>query len=192
MKQFRVSIEISRYGRLVTPRELGLRPVHNWLYFPHSYDPHLVHELVRLFDLKSDQIVLDPFVGAGTTLLVLKEMGIRSTGYDLSPFSVFVTGVKTQNYSIVSLRKAWDILKVSITKHRKRRMAKEYPELVRKALSNETIIAVEQIKDRIALLDFSGKERDLFYREIKGKKLHIPLALIILHERYLEFSSLQK
>src|ERR1700677_3180040 len=49
----------------------------------------------RLLDVQDDQIVLDPFCGTGTTLVESMKRGIVSVGIDASPFSCFVSRVKT-------------------------------------------------------------------------------------------------
>ncbi len=46
-------------------------------------------------DVQDDQIVLDPFCGTGTTLVESMKRGITSVGIDASPFSCFVSRVKT-------------------------------------------------------------------------------------------------
>lgn len=39
-------------------------------------------------------LIWDPFMGSGTTLLACKHLGLRSTGYDVSPFMVDVVRAK--------------------------------------------------------------------------------------------------
>jgi hypothetical protein len=39
--------------------------------FPHSFTSELVHALIKEWDLASHDHIVDPFVGAGTTLLVV-------------------------------------------------------------------------------------------------------------------------
>lgn len=46
-------------------------------------------------EVQEDQIVLDPFCGTGTTLVESMKRGIASVGIDASPFSCFVSRVKT-------------------------------------------------------------------------------------------------
>ena len=49
-------------------------------------------------DKKSEIIVLDPFMGCGTTLLTCNLLGIESYGLDVSYLSYIVTKVKTETY----------------------------------------------------------------------------------------------
>jgi SAM-dependent methyltransferase len=54
--------------------------------------------------LNESSIVLDPFCGSGTSLLACKQRGIKSIGFDVSPFFVFVSKVKTRDYDLDKLR----------------------------------------------------------------------------------------
>lgn len=51
--------------------------------------------MMERLDVQEDQIVLDPFCGTGTTLVESMKRGIASVGIDASPFSCFVSRVKT-------------------------------------------------------------------------------------------------
>jgi tRNA G10 N-methylase Trm11 len=46
---------------------------------------------------------MDSFCGGGTSLLACKEAGINSIGFDILPFSVFLSSVKTRNYNVEQL-----------------------------------------------------------------------------------------
>lgn len=57
---------------------------YSWFTFPHSYSAELVAELLREWELGPNNLVLDPFVGAGTTLVACQDADIPSIGIDLS------------------------------------------------------------------------------------------------------------
>ena len=90
-KGFAYRLDLSRAA---TPRLLKQRPVHRWFYFPHSYSPELVEAILDEWDLPLGSHLMDPFAGAGTTLLVAKEQGYDGLGLDLSPLSILVSNVK--------------------------------------------------------------------------------------------------
>ena len=78
----------------VTPRLLKDQPVHRWFWFPHSFSPQLIDKILKEYPIPEDGWVLDPFVGAGTTVLRASELGYPAVGTDLSPLSLFVSRVK--------------------------------------------------------------------------------------------------
>jgi len=88
---------------LISPRRDFSKPIYNWYSFKHSYSKALVDILVKEFELKKGAWVMDPFCGGGTTLLACKELGINSNGFDILPFSVFLSNVKAREYNVVKL-----------------------------------------------------------------------------------------
>ena len=71
------------------------RPVHDWYRFVLSFPPHLVRQYLSAFNLGSQDLILDPFCGTGTTLVEAKKNGIPSLGCDAHPFAALVSRVKT-------------------------------------------------------------------------------------------------
>lgn len=69
--------------------------IHCWYNFVLGFSDKLVAEMIKRLDVQDDQIVLDPFCGTGTTLVESMKRGITSIGMDASPFSCFVSRVKT-------------------------------------------------------------------------------------------------
>lgn len=67
---------------------------HDWYRFVLSYPPHLVRDYIQRFGLSSEHRVLDPFCGAGTTLVECKKLGIESVGIEAHPMSHFASQVK--------------------------------------------------------------------------------------------------
>lgn len=160
----RLSIERRKdWRRWVTPKTLGERPVHRWYVFPHSFTSELVHAVIEEWGLTSKDHILDPFAGAGTTLLAAKEKGVPASGYDLSPLAVLATRVKIANYKVASLRDSWVRLRRRIEPARWNGAAKDYPDLVREALPGKLLGAFDALARSIRGLDASEAERDFFH-----------------------------
>lgn len=70
-------------------------PIHRWFFYPEGFSGDFVETCIDKFGLKKGNIVLDPFVGAGTTLVSSKLKGIDSIGIDISPLMCFISRVKT-------------------------------------------------------------------------------------------------
>ncbi len=70
--------------------------VHDWYRFVLAFPDHLVTLLLDKFGAGPGDVVLDPFVGTGTTLVECKKRGISSIGIDANPVAAFASRVKTR------------------------------------------------------------------------------------------------
>jgi len=60
-------------------------PAHRWFRLTPSFGPDLVQEMLLALSAESNDIVLDPFAGAGTTVIECKLKGMRSYGFEINP-----------------------------------------------------------------------------------------------------------
>lgn len=90
----------------LTPRLGREAPIHRWFTFPHSFAPDLVGWLIEELAVAEGDRVLDPFCGAGTTLVEAQRRGLRSVGSDLLPLSILASAVKTTRWDPDALRMA--------------------------------------------------------------------------------------
>jgi site-specific DNA-methyltransferase (cytosine-N4-specific) len=146
----------------VTPKPLLDKPIHNWLIFPHSFTSELVHALIDEWELGPNDLILDPFVGAGTTLLAAKEKGIPARGYDLSPFAEFTAQTKVVNYDINRLETTWRVLRKVLQTQRWNGLSRDYPQLVKKALPGKLLSAFDSFSNAINELSNSQTEQNFF------------------------------
>jgi len=146
----------------VTPQLLRGKPIHRWYVFPHSFTSELVHGLIDEWVLGAGDRILDPFVGAGTTLLASKEKGVPATGYDLSPLAVLASRVKVASFRVERLQNAWAEMQSALTPRRWRKAKRRYPQLVVAALPDPLLAAFETIRSRIDDLQLSRSEKDFF------------------------------
>src|SRR6266446_8784968 len=123
-----------KWSRWVTPKALVAKPIHRWYVFPHSFTRDLVHQLISDWGLEREDHILDPFAGAGTTLLAAKEKGIPATGYDLSPLAVLAARTKVANYRTSRIKAAWKKLKPALDRKKWNGASRDFPDLVRLAL----------------------------------------------------------
>lgn len=92
---------------LVTDQLNKKLPIYGWYNYKHSFARELVFSLLTSMGIErfSKVTVLDPFCGAGTTLLAAKEYGINSIGIDVMPFATFISEAKALNYDYLTLEK---------------------------------------------------------------------------------------
>lgn len=132
----------------VTPRLLKEQPVHRWFWFPHSYSPHLIDEVLRVFPLPTNGCILDPFVGAGTTVLRARELGYPAVGSDLSPLSLFVSKAKLATYDPQELPKGLQ----HVLAYRPACEDEVMPERLRKAFTDDELAHLSGLRQRIEAL----------------------------------------
>lgn len=88
--------------------------VHSWHPYYAGYSENFVNDILTYLDVDQDAIVLDPWVGSGTTTLVSQNRGLKSIGVEINPAMVIFSQAKTAsllNYNIRDLSK--EILKVA-------------------------------------------------------------------------------
>lgn len=76
---------------------------HAFYAYPARFSPLFARAAIRAFTEPGD-LVLDPFVGGGTTLVEAAAEGRRSLGCDINELAVFVSRAKTDVYSDRDLR----------------------------------------------------------------------------------------
>jgi hypothetical protein len=73
----------------------------------HPYLGKFIPQLVEWFlarYFQPNDIILDPFMGSGTTLVQSNEMKMHSIGIDISPFNCLIACVKTAKYDVAKAR----------------------------------------------------------------------------------------
>ena len=146
----------------VTPKPLREQPIHRWFVFPHSFTSDLVHALIEDWNLTPNDRILDPFLGAGTTLLAAKQKCIPATGYDLLPLATLVARVKVSDYQSERLVALWSRLLEKIQPSQWNGTSRKYANFVHRALPGKLLGAFEAIDIAIMRLEATQNERDFF------------------------------
>lgn len=71
---------------------------HNFYRYPARFSPKFVRAAIEAFSEPSD-LIFDPFMGGGTTLVEALSLGRDALGTDISSLAAFVSEVKTTLYS---------------------------------------------------------------------------------------------
>ena len=64
--------------------------VHRWFRLTPSFGPELVQEMLERLAVRQGEFILDPFSGAGTTLIEAKLTGQHGVGLEVNPLLQFV------------------------------------------------------------------------------------------------------
>jgi hypothetical protein len=82
-----------------TKNSPGLRKKNEYLsHSMHKYKakffPRMARSLINIVSPESKGVILDPFVGSGTTCIEASFMGLDALGFDIDPLSVFISKIK--------------------------------------------------------------------------------------------------
>ncbi len=88
------------------PSSIDADAIHRWYRIIMGFDWRLADEIIDILGIEPQHTVLDPFCGAGTTLVQCQKRGIRAVGLDANPVCTLATTVKTTwNLSPRNLRR---------------------------------------------------------------------------------------
>jgi hypothetical protein len=70
--------------------------------FPYrgKFHPQMIRALINIMGVKPGELLLDPMMGSGTSLIESAIMGIPSYGVDISPFCAFMTQAKLDGLTL--------------------------------------------------------------------------------------------
>ncbi len=74
------------------PASTGIQAIHP---YPAKFRPQIPRQLIELFHPGDGSAVIDPFCGAGTTLVEAIDRGLDAWGIDLNPIACLIARVKT-------------------------------------------------------------------------------------------------
>lgn len=75
---------------------------HDFYNYPARFSPLFAREAIKSFSEPGDLIV-DPFVGGGTTLVEAKILGRHSIGFDISSLATFIATTKTTPLALAEI-----------------------------------------------------------------------------------------
>ncbi len=111
-----VSLVIERGQRFLFISYDQTRISHGLHKYPAKFFPELPRWLIQKYS-KPGEIVLDPFMGSGTSNIEALLLGRHSVGIDVDPFARFLTKVKSTILNIEELEESTDYLLNALLKY---------------------------------------------------------------------------
>ncbi|MEJ9165003.1 DNA methyltransferase, partial [Paenibacillus graminis] len=62
--------------------------IHGWHLYYAGYSESFVEDIIKYMGVNEESIILDPWMGSGTTAVVCQKLGIQSFGNELNPAMV--------------------------------------------------------------------------------------------------------
>lgn len=79
------------------------KPFQRWYRYKEGFSIELVEQLIREYSKHKRGVILDPFSGSGSTLLAANYMGYSGVGFEVNPFSYFLSKCKLEQYAKESI-----------------------------------------------------------------------------------------
>jgi len=86
------------------PQYERTKHVHGLHPYQGKFIPQLVEYLIKKNKFSDKDVILDPFMGSGTTMVECKLRHIDSVGLEISEFNCLLAKVKVNNYNIKKLK----------------------------------------------------------------------------------------
>jgi DNA modification methylase len=105
--------ETDKFNRqLVSFQANKTEMLHSWLKYREGFSASLIEALLEELAVEAGDVVLDPFAGSATTLLVAKMLGIDAVGIELLPHCHLAWEAKSRAfaYDLAELRQARTLL----------------------------------------------------------------------------------
>lgn len=163
-----------RFSRQSVSYQLSKKDaLHSWLKYKEGFSADLVSTLLNEMQAKPGDLVMDPFMGSGTTGLVCRMRGIDSVGFDVMPLSKISIQAKSavMDYHLDELdRLIRDVEMMEVPLEFSRRTPyititdTAYPEQTERFLQyitewNETAAYSEELKNLLTLCVVNSLER---------------------------------
>ncbi len=91
--------ENATYTSLLNYSDELNKPFQRWYRYKEGFSSELVKQLIKEYSKHTHGIILDPFLGSGSTLLAANDMGYSGIGFEVNPFAHFLSKCKLENYT---------------------------------------------------------------------------------------------
>ncbi|OCA97838.1 DNA methyltransferase [Clostridium beijerinckii] len=75
-------------------------PFQRWYRYKEGFSIQFIDKIIEEYSDGNIKKLLDPFCGSGTTILAANKHGCQGIGFEVNPFSFFLTKIKQDYYSL--------------------------------------------------------------------------------------------
>lgn len=75
------------------------KPFQRWCRYKEGYSLELVEQLIKKYNKNKRGVILDPFLGSGSTIVAANVLGLDGCGFEVNPFSLHLAECKTRHYT---------------------------------------------------------------------------------------------
>jgi len=87
-------VELDRLAQAARDRSRVQGATHRFYRYPARFSPQFVHAAIEQFSKPGD-LIFDPFVGGGTSVVEAMRLGRDAVGFDINELALFISEVKT-------------------------------------------------------------------------------------------------
>lgn len=130
-------------------------------WYPATFVPQIPSILIQMFSKEGD-ILLEPFLGSGTTIIEAIKLGRKPIGIDLNPYSIAISKAKLEAIAIIDEKwaererqKLTEVLSMQI----------DIKEVILKYNINEEVykwFEEETLKELISIYEYIVSDRDVY------------------------------
>lgn len=95
--------ENATYSSLLNYSDDLKKPRQRWFRYKEGFSVDLVTNLINSYNKNKQGIILDPFLGSGSTIIAANKMGLKGIGFEVNPFSHFLSSCKLKNYDTLTI-----------------------------------------------------------------------------------------
>jgi hypothetical protein len=120
-------------------------PLHRWYRYSAGFSAQWVESVIAEARQSGAVAVLDPFAGAGTTLIAAEKLGVTCRGIEAHPFVARIARAKLLYRSDPQafLQRAAQVKRLAQTLAAS---VNDYPPLIRKCFTDETLACLDQLR----------------------------------------------
>ena len=155
-------LKVARYGTFVDNMAL---PIHRWFRYSAGFAAQWVEQVLKDWNIKPGQIVLDPFAGSGTVPIVCDTIGIDSLGVEAHPMVARIC--KTKLLWTTPTERLTAFASEVLKKTGNRKLHKnEFPDLIQRSYDENVLSLLDGLKASWLSLQDKSPESELVWLAI--------------------------